>query len=569
MLKILKKRNKVELPFNRRSRSGARCFAVTIVLTIVFSIFRTLMQLTVPLYSMQIFNRILPSSSVPTLLALCVITILLLVATVFVDACRSNLCSWAANRADHQCFQRLVVHRSTDHQTADALLQDLEYLKVFLSGPLACASLDAIFSITFIIAIFILNPLLGYIGASACLVMFLFGCITHSATSGLRDSSSLEGSKLARAMDKLVYPPPYYSGMGLNERLILRVIKSRGAYRKVFCSLMQKQNWFDAAGRGLRNAIQATMLSVAAFLVISSHVAAGSIVASAMLLSRALSPIERIASNCRGLLDGFRAIHRLQTFMRMSGGIEKKFDLPVVQGKLEVEKLFFKFPSNHMPTLKDINMRVGPGSVLVVVGREGAGKSTLTRLLAGVTKPSLGEIRLDGSRLSDFDPITLGQQIGFSTPTFFIEADTVADFLARSIPDPNPNEIVRVTQLFGIHEIIQKLPNGYATQITKHLSPLSAGQLQRLCLARAFFGKPKFIVLDEPTLHLDDNGEAYLLKAVHAAKLSGCSFVIASRLPGLMHLADQLLMLEDGGVCLMADQTEIQSFFAPRLATSH
>ena len=534
----------------------------------LFSAFLTVSQLIIPLFSMQIFDRVIPTASLPTLVALSLVTAGLVLISSTIDACRSILLGRLANHVYFKYYEFIAQRMTTESEKALELLRNLDLIRGFLSGSLSTALLDLPCTLAFLAVIFFLHPILGDITAISCLIMFGLGLATHYTTRTARLAASELSSLGHGLLDDITRSRSSCGSMGIRERLLRRLFQVQERQLRLSSSANERQAMLEALSRGTRNLVQIIILSCAAYLVVARNAESGSIVAASMLLSRTLYPIERLAGGFPSFITFINASRRIKSDARSYITLPPAFELPRLTGAVEVKNVFFVPSRGARPVLQAINLSVKSGEVLAVVGREGAGKSALARLLVGLEMPTLGEVRFDGSKLGDFDAGTLGDQIGFLPEVFWIDGTTVAGFISRGRSDAEPNEIVRVAELFGMHSTIQTLVSGYQTEINSRRTLLSSGQLQRLALARAFYGFPKIIVLDEPALHLDDTGETLLLKAMQAYKHTGTTFVVASRLPGLLHLADQLLMLEDGSVRLTANQDQMHSFLSPRLATS-
>ena len=562
---------RLELPMNSVSsgrQDGLNGNRLVLWMAGLFSGFLSISQLLVPLFSMQIFDRVIPTASLPTLLALSLLTGGLLLISAAVDACRSILLIRVANDVFCQFYEPIARRLASESNTAMGLLRDLETAKGFLSGSLATALLDLPCTLAFLIAIFLLHPLLGYVTTISSVVMFGLGMATHYTTRTTR-LAALEAAAVGqRLLDDITRSRDSFGSMGVRQRLLNKLSQLQSKQLRLNSSTTERQAVIEAISRGTRNLVQVVILSSAAFLVVARNAESGSIVAASMLLSRTLFPIERLACGFPSLVTFMEANRRLKAYCKNEIRKPPAFDLPKLTGAVEVKDVFLVSGLGTRPILQAINLSVKSGQVLAVVGREGAGKSALARLLIGIEAPTLGEIRFDGSKLGDFDPVALGDQVGFLPQMFWLDEATVASFISRGRPDADPEEIIHVAALFGMHAHIQRLANGYQTEISSRKTMLSSGQLQRLALARAFYGRPKVIILDEPALHLDDTGETLLLDAIHRYKHAGTAFVVTSRLPGLLHLADQLLMLEDGAVRLAANQDQMQSFLTPRLAAS-
>ena len=557
--------------FAQRVRSGGTELNKTgpaFAVAAFFSLFLSFSQLVIPLFSMQIFDRVLPSASLPTLVALSAVTACLIAISSVVDANRGVLLTRLANKIYLSHYEPLVKQLAVEPGAAAGLLRDLEMIKGFLTGPLVISVLDLPCTLAFLAAIFFLHPLLGYLTIASSVIMFGLGVVTHFITTNKRDVAMDVAAESSEILGSIVHPKSLAGSMGLSQRAIVRLIETQSRLVNINSVVNERQAQIEAISRGARNLIQLAMLACAAFLVVSQNARTGSIVAASMLLSRSMYPVERLASGFSATMIFLDAARRIKTHCRSQRIAQPSLELPQITGKVEVRSVGFRSRFNTKFVLKEVNFSLSSGQVLAIVGREGAGKSILAKLLVGLEAPTTGDIRFDGFKLADFDAVTLGDQIGFLQEALWIQDATAISFISRGQSNATSAEIIKAAELFDIHSVIQKLSDGYQTKLHSYEAILSSGQLQRLALARAFYGQPRIIILDEPSLHLDDRGETLLLTAISKFKAAGTTFVVTSRLPGLLHLADQLLMLEDGMIRLIADQNQMQGFLAPRLATS-
>ena len=533
-----------------------------------FSGVLSLFQLGLPLYSMQIFDRVLPGDSLPTLVTLSLVMIGLTLSSAAVDASRSMILGRLAERIDRTLYRAASRTALDGSVKGSGALKDAETIRTFISSPLAPAVLDGPWSFAFVMAIFFLHPLLGWLAIVASALMLGAGLLSHKATKSSRAevisiaSDGLQIFNLARQATDSV------SAMGMQNRLLGRLMQIRLRGAVVGRVTAERQAWIEATTRGLRSLVQVAVLALAASLVLSHDLDTGAIVASSLLFSRALAPMERLGASYFSLVNFVSAWRRASTSARHPETPKERLELPAIEGLLVLAEVSVKVTGRAQPLLHKVNLTVEPGKILVIVGREGAGKSTLARVIVGAIKPSTGVVRVDGSNLADFPPEAIGRQIGYAPEGIINVAGNITDFICRH-DVPNPADVVNAAKRAGIHTTIQGLTSGYQTDFLEGSNLLSAGERKRLVLARAFYGSPRLIVLDEPTAHLDDNGETVLLAAIQEMTASGSTIVIVSRLPGLLHLADQLVMLDDGKIRLAANQAQMQQFITPRLATSN
>ena len=537
-----------------------------LVIAAVFSAVLALMQLGLPLYSMQIFDRVIPSNSLATLTALTLLMAALIVCNIILDGSRALILGRLSSRIDQALHRRLPA-TALDDRSADLFLRDIDTVRNFVSSPLATAVLDVPWSTAFLAAMFFLHPILGWLTVGSALTILLLGSVAHFCTRRNRATASNLSQTMLRVLQMAYEDRVTSLAMGFHSAALLQLNTLCSRRISALGKTYERQSWIEAVCRGFRNAMQVIILGSAAILAMSHDVGIGTIVASSMLFARAIAPIERIGAGFNVVAQFVGAWCRLSPPVHSSQPMTKRLSLPAITGQIKVERLTFGVVGRQQPVLKQVSFSLEAGQVLAIVGPEAAGKSTLAKLIVGALKPSAGSVRFDGSNIADFDPTEIGCQIGFVSGSLPRTNCTVSEMISRH-RSSDPCEVVRAAKLAGAHSMIQRLPSGYQTRFDEVLCLQSAGERQRLALARAYYGAPRLIVLDEPTAFLDDGGERDLMAAVEELKSSGCTVILISRFQGFLHSADYLMMLDSGEVRLFADQTNIQSFRAPRLASS-
>jgi PrtD family type I secretion system ABC transporter len=306
----------------------------------------------------------------------------------------------------------------------------------------------------------------------------------------------------------------------------------------------------------IRFFVQIAILGLGAFFVLRGELTAGSMIAASILLGRALAPVELAMSAWRNFATARIAYARLKTRLQAFPAEVERIRLPAPVGRVRVENVTYGPPGAKRPVLQQVSFAVAPGEAVAVIGASASGKSTLCRLLVGIAAPSDGHVRLDGSELTHWDPNDLGRFIGYLPQDVELFAGSVRENIAR-LGDPDDNAIVNAARLAHAHELIQRLPDGYETQIGDGGTRLSGGQRQRIGLARAVYGEPRLIVLDEPNANLDQAGEAALAAAVGELKRDGCALVIVGHRPSTLAQADKILLLKDGCVELFGPRDDV------------
>jgi PrtD family type I secretion system ABC transporter len=345
-------------------------------------------------------------------------------------------------------------------------------------------------------------------------------------------------------------------GMGGNA-----VARWLGSYRSVISSgqvASDRARSIMAFAKWWRMTVQVAVMGLGAFFVLRQEMAPGSMIASSILLGRALAPIEGAIDTWKQATAARRAYVRLRAFFAEVGGglTVDRTRLPAPQGLVSVRNLVFGYPGLKAPTIQNVSFDAAPGEVLAIVGPSGAGKSTLARLLTGIYPPRNGTVRLDGADISRWDRGEVGPHLGYLPQDVELFAGTIAENIARLGP-ARDEDVVDAARLAGAHEMILALPNGYDTESGEAGSQLSGGQRQRIGLARALFGNPPLIILDEPNANLDDEGEAALHRAIAAVKARGGTVLMIAHRPSMLEQADRILVLRDGRVQAIGERAEI------------
>jgi PrtD family type I secretion system ABC transporter len=526
-----------------------------VLLAAFASLFLNVALLMPSIYMMQVFDRVFSSRSVETLAMLGAITLLFLVFGYFLDTVRVRTLAWAGRSLDRQ-LAPAAVRASLEQAAANPgrvetdALRDIAQLRAFLSGPGVLAMFDAPWLPAYLLLISLMHPLLGLTAAIGATALVALGVITHRLTREHSDGAMSLSRASARLAEKLARNAEVVIGMGMTRAVI-------GRWRQQHERLLNAQEQqvltssrLSALARTLRQVLQATMLAVGAWLVIDAQASAGIMIAATILLSRALQPAEYLISGWRTLTEARGAWRRLNE-RPVTRVAEAAVALPAPAGRIDVETLAYAFCTGKPAVIRNLSVSVAPGESLAVIGPSASGKTTLVRLLLGLWRPQTGVVRLDGADISRWDRDALGQHIGYLPQDVEIFAGTVGENIARLADLSNGEDserIVHAAQLAHAHELILQLPDGYDTQIGEAGAVLSGGQRQRIALARALFGDPRVVVLDEPDANLDAAGENALLAAIADLKSRGTTVIVVSHNPTLMAAVDRILVLKNGAL---------------------
>jgi PrtD family type I secretion system ABC transporter len=505
------------------------------------------------IYMMQVFDRVFTSNSVETLLMLGLITLLFLALGFFVDTVRARALAWAGRSLDRKLAPAAI--RSSLQEAADGsgkadtdALRDIAQLRTFLSGPGVLALFDAPWATLYLVLITLMHPVLGFAATLGALILVALGVVTDRFTREAAGESLRSSRTSTRTAEKLARNAEVIVGMGMTTAAVARwrehheqsllAQETHGRASSVLASL----------ARMLRQVLQVVMLGVGAWLVIDMQASSGVMIAATILLSRALQPVEHLIAGWRAMIDARGAWQRLGE-RTADLPAPSRVKLPTPSGRIEVERLAYAFATSRPPLLRNVTFGLVPGESLGVIGASGSGKTTLIRLLLGLARPQAGCVRLDGADTSRWDRDALGQHIGYLPQAVELFSGTIGENIARLGAASGPeasNRIICAARLAHAHEMVLQLPDGYETQIGDGGASLSGGQRQRIALARALYGEPRLLVLDEPNAHLDTAGEAALLAALAELKARGVTVIMVTHSATLMTSLDKLALLKNG-----------------------
>lgn len=519
-----------------------------------FSAGLNLLYLAPAIYMMQVYDRVLQSGSVWTLIFLTVAMIASLAVLAALDGVRAHLMGAASRRLDRivapQILTAVMQGRAAIPGAPTQSLQSFDVFRAAVSGPPAMAAADAPWSILFVVVCFMIHPWVGVlvlIGGAALVAVAYFNEMglrpllkaqeqTAGGLYGLVGGDAMK-AETARAL-------------GMAPRLVGRQLDARVAFTEAQASATAVASNFTALTKFLRLVLQSGALGLGAYLAIRQEISPGAVIAASILTARALAPLEQVVGAWRQMGQAIQALATVRTVLIDADTESARIytTLPAPRGEVILEQVCVNAPGGQARILDNISARIAPGEVVGVIGPSGAGKSTLVRALVGAIACDEGAVRLDGAKLTDWPPDTLGEAIGYLAQDVGLFSGTVGDNIARFRPRSPACDaaVVAAAQAANVHRFVLSLPQGYDTMLGPGGRGLSAGQAQRIGLARALFGDPKVIVLDEPNAHLDGDGEAALIEAMKGAKARGAAIVIVAHRAGIMSIADKLLVLRDG-----------------------
>lgn len=526
-----------------------------------FSLVSNVLYLAMPLYTFQIYGRVLVSQSQATLLVLTFITLFVFVISSVIDDYRArvliNYGTILDQRVSGRVFSALfdAAVRGDPGARAQAL-RDLDTFRQTLTGVGAAAFFDLPWIPVFLIVLFAIDPLIGVVTTIGAVVLFGLALAQERATrpplkdandAALRSYSftdaALRNGEVVRAMGML----PTLGAAWARHR---RVAIERGAVAS------ERNTAFGDAIKAVRMAMQVLIVAIGAYLILKGKIHSGMLFANMILTSRALAPIERLVGAWDGLNNGMRAGERVSRLLERAEPAPAATSLPRPLGRLSAEQVTYA-PPGAKPILMGVSFAIEPGEALGIVGPSGAGKSTLARLLMGVWRPINGVVRLDGADVFTWDRADFGRHVGYLPQDTELFAGTVRDNIARFREDITDEQVVAAAQMAGVHELILRMPKGYETDVGEGGVTLSAGQRQRVGLARTLVGDPAFVVMDEPNASLDADGEAALMNAIEAMKARGATIVLISHRTPIFRTVDKVLLLRDGRVEMFGPRDQV------------
>jgi PrtD family type I secretion system ABC transporter len=515
------------------------------------------------IYMMQVFDRVLTSGSTETLVMLAAITLLFLGLGYYLDTVRTRALAWAGRSLDRSispaAFRSSLEESAARAGTLDTdVLRDVSQLRTFLSGPGVLALFDAPWLPIYLLLITLMHPTLGAAATIGAIALVALGVLTDYLTRETAEQTLRRSRASTRLAERFARNAEVIVGMGMTNTVVSRWDADRSELLDAQRRHVYASSGLAAWARVLRQVLQVAMLGVGAWLVIDQQASAGVMIAATILLSRALQPVEYLISGWRALIDARGAWTRLSE-RTTALPARLKISLPAPRGRIDVERLTYAIDPTR-PLIKNMGFSIAPGESLGVIGASASGKTTLLRLLLGLRRSHSGVVRLDGADISLWDRVTLGEHVGYLPQDVELFAGTVGENIARLDSTTNAatsESIVRAAQLAHAHEMILQLPEGYDTPIGDGGAILSGGQRQRIALARALYGDPRYVVLDEPSANLDATGEAALLAAIADLKSRGVTVVIATHSPTLMMELDKLLLLKSGAMEMLGPSAAV------------
>jgi ATP-binding cassette subfamily C exporter for protease/lipase len=553
MKKLLEKKSEIE--------SVIRSFKSTFITVGMFSAIVNLLMLAPSLYMLQVYDRVLGSRNEITLLML---TVLILGAYLFMGALeliRSYVLVRVGAQFDMKLNKRVYTAAFEQNLkqaggNAGQALADLTNIRQFLTGNALFAFFDAPWFPIYLFVIFLFEPVLGLFAVAGTIVLIALAVVNERVTKApLAEANSMSIQANTLATNNLRNAEVIES-MGMLPNLIGRWFKLHGRFLSLQASASQKAGLISALTKFVQVSMQSLVLGLGALLVLDNKITPGMMIAASILLGRTLQPVQQVISVWKSVSGARSSYERLTALLELNPAREAGMALPAPQGALSLDNVTASPPGVKTPVIKSVSFAIAPGDVLGVMGPSGSGKSTLARLLVGVWPSMVGKVRLDGADIYQWNKAELGPHVGYLPQDIELFAGTISENIAR-FGEVDAEKVVLAAKRAGVHEMVLQFPQGYDTPLGDGGAGLSGGQKQRIGLARAMYGDPALLVLDEPNSNLDDVGEQALLNAVLELRKRGKTIVMITHRPNAVQVTTKLLLMRDGAVHVFGPTNQV------------
>ncbi len=518
----------------------------------VFSLAANLLMLAGPLYMLQVYDRVLTSRSVPTLVALSLFLLAAYVVQGILDVIRGRMVGRVAGVIDGRLGR--AVHRAVTNSQlpgqrgGENSIRDLDQIRTFLmsGGPVSLADLP--WMPVFLAICFLLHPLIGVASLGGAIVLVVVTLLTERSTRAPGRVMASEGGARQIMAEAHRRNGETIAAMAMGGALADRWSRVNRKYLDALEASNDVVSGYGGVSKVVRMLIQSGILGLGAYLAIQGELSPGSMIAASIMMARALAPIEGVIANWRSFVGARQGSNRLNAVLAASAAASPSIvlELPAPRRQLSTEGVAVAVPGGTRPIVREVGFALEAGEALAVIGASGSGKSSLGRVLLGVWPAAGGSVRIDGASLKQWRTEALGRHIGYVPQAIELFEGTVAENIARMEAEPDSGKVLEASRISGAHDMILRLPNGYETEVGEGGVNLSAGQRQRVALARALYGDPFLVVLDEPNSNLDNEGESALLEAVRAVKARRGIVVMIAHRPGLLAVCEKVLFLADG-----------------------
>ena len=533
-------------------------------LVALFSFFVNLLMLTVPLYMMQVFDRVLSSRSVDTLYILTGIAVFALAIFGLLDWVRSKLLvhisSWIDDSLGKHVLSTSIRSAALQSEVNSVQgLRDLTQMRNFAAGSTIFHFFDAPWVPLYLLVIYLVHPAMGIMAIIGAIILFGIALANDWVTRKPLNEANGRAIHQMNMAEASVRNAEVVEAMGMLGNLVQRWDRENREIMTIQEVASRRAGTLSAFTKFFRFLVQMGILGMGVYLALQQQVTPGAMIAGSIILGRALAPIESMIGSWRSFIGARESYDRLNNLLQHDlSNIRGDMTFPTPKGRLTAEGVTFGMRGNPKPILRGVSFVLEPGEALGLIGPSAAGKSTLARLLVGVWMPGAGKIRLDNIDVFHWNRQDFGQYLGYLPQDVELFAGTIRENIAR-MGDTTDEAVITAAQKANAHDLILRLPEGYDTKIGPGGVGLSGGQRQRIGLARALYGSPKLLVLDEPNSNLDTEGEAALMDALKSARDEGVTIIIIAHRPSILAFVDKMLVLRDGMVEMFGDRNDVMS----------
>lgn len=536
-----------------------------------FSALVNLLYIVPTIYMLQVYDRVVPTQGLQTLAFLTLVLLFALITLALLDQVRTRLLVRAGVQLD-AALAPLILDATLgrpDLPIARQALREFDTMRSTLTGPGVMALFDAPWAPIYILVCFVVHPYLGVVALFGCAILPLIAWATERATRARLDRAQLIAGASYASQDALLTSADSLRALGMRRAMVARQLRQREAMLIAQTDANFAAGGFLTATKFTRLALQSLALGLGALLAIDNQISGGAIFAASFLIARALAPIELLIGTWKSISQARQSYISLEGLLAITVARPAATQLPPPRGALALEGVTVLNEARDGAIVNGVSIRIEPGEVVAVIGPSGAGKSTLIRAIAGALLPDRGIVRIDGANAQDWDPERLAQHIGYLPQDSALFAGTVAENIARFSGELGDNRssidaaVVQAADKVGADALIRRLPGGYDYPLKLGGRGVSAGQAQRIGLARAVYGNPALLLLDEPNAHLDGEGDTALIAALEALKAEGRTILIVSHKLGILPVVDKILVMRDGRVDLFGPRDEIVPKVAP------
>ena len=525
-----------------------------------FSFFINILMIVPAIYMLQVFDRAVGSQSQSTLLMLTLLMVFLMASMGSLEWVRTQVLVRAGSKMDELLAERLfnlsfkqALFTGRDNSQP---ISDLNGLRQFLTGSGLFAFFDAPWIPIYIFIMFLFHTYFGVLAIFSVIFLSILTFINQQMTDGLLTAANEENNKSINFTGRNLRNAEVIESMGMLTDLRNRWRSHADKVIDMQASASDKAGLVTAISKSSRTTLQSLALGLGAYLAISGEISPGMMIAGSILLGRALAPVDMIVGSWKGFINARGSFERIDDILTRISEEKEKMELPTPTGQITVESIHAAPPGSRVPVLRGINFAIPAGTALGIIGPSAAGKSTLARVLLGIWPVMTGAVRFDGADVFQWERERLGPHVGYLPQDVELFDGSISENIAR-FGEIEPDKIVEAAQLAGVHEMVLQLPEGYDSRVGAGGGVLSGGQRQRIGLARAVYGDPKLVVLDEPNSNLDDVGDAALTAALAKLKGKGVTLIVISHRTAILSSVEKLMVLQEGMIADFGDTAEV------------